>query len=169
MTRHVRQRKTQGTEYEFLLRFRLPDDSPDPEAWLEQLHHAGCDDAAIGIGRPGRIALEFTRSGTSAARAIRAAIADVVRAIPGVRLIEIAPDHVGVADIADVMGVSRQRARIVIETSASFPLPIHDGRQALFHLAPVLEWLRHDGRRTVDAPYLETARAAMQLNLERHG
>lgn len=171
MTQQLRRKsaRVSATEYEFLLRFRLPDDRPDPESWLEALDAAGCDDATIGIGRLGRIALEFSRASTSAAKAIRSALADVERAIPGARLIEVAPDHVGVADIADVLGVSRQRARMVIETTDTFPLPIHDGRIALFHLAPVLEWLRHDGRRTVDAPYLETARAAMRLNLERTG
>lgn len=155
------------TEYDFSLSFRLPDSGTDPEAYVGALLKAGCDDATAGIGRRGRISLDFTRAGRSAEAAMASAIAAVARAIPGAELIEVAPDYAGVAEIAEVMGVSRQRARALIDATQSFPLPVHEGSSAIYHLAPVLEWLERSDRRTVARTYLETARAAMRLNVAR--
>ena len=53
-------------EYTFTLRYQLPDRSIDPDILLEQLGAAGCEDALVGMGLPGRIALEFTREASSA-------------------------------------------------------------------------------------------------------
>lgn len=50
----------------------------------------GRDDALIGVGLPGRLALEFVREAHSAHEAIEGAIEDVRRAIPNARLIETA-------------------------------------------------------------------------------
>lgn len=151
--------------YDFSLSFRLPDSGSDPEQWLGAIVAAGCDDATVGVGRLGRIALDFTRAARSAGAAMKSAVADVTRAIPGAELIEVAPDYAGVADIAEVMGVSRQRVRALIDSKAGFPLPVHEGSSALYHLAPVLEWLERNEHRTVAPAYLETARAAMRLNV----
>ncbi|MDZ4257899.1 MAG: hypothetical protein U0974_09275 [Gemmatimonadales bacterium] len=83
-------------EYDFTLRFRLPEDSPDPEAHLGALLDTGCDDATVGIGRSGRISLEFTREGRTARATMNGAIRDIKRAIPGAELLEVAPDFVRV-------------------------------------------------------------------------
>lgn len=71
-------------EYEFTLRFRLDpaDAASDVDDILERLGEVGCMDALVGIGAPGKIVLDFTRSATSLAEAIRIAIADVESAIP---------------------------------------------------------------------------------------
>ncbi len=45
--------------YEFQLKFKLPDTSNNPEELVEQHAEAGCDDALIGIGQKGRIALNL--------------------------------------------------------------------------------------------------------------
>jgi len=45
-------------EYKFTLKFSLQD---NPDAYIEKLGIEGCDDALIGIGQSGRIALNFTR------------------------------------------------------------------------------------------------------------
>ncbi|EJR8320695.1 DNA-binding protein, partial [Escherichia coli] len=42
-------------EYTFTLKYQLADDDRDPEALVERLGEAGCDDALIGIGQPGRL------------------------------------------------------------------------------------------------------------------
>jgi hypothetical protein len=89
----------------------LADDDRDPEALVERLGEAGCDDALIGIGQPGRLALEFTREAESAEEAVRSALADVRGAVPLARLIEVAPDLVGLTDVAEIVGVSRQNMR----------------------------------------------------------
>ena len=75
-------------EYTFLLKYQLSEADNDPDALVERLGEAGCDDALVGVGQPGRLALEFTREAESAQAAMRSALADVKRAIPSARLIE---------------------------------------------------------------------------------
>jgi len=75
-------------EYDFLLRFALSDQDVDPESCVDALYSAGCDDATIGIGQKGRIALNFTRKGNSATEAVSSAISDVRKAIPKAKLVE---------------------------------------------------------------------------------
>lgn len=79
-------------EFEFTLRFRLPAPDTDPESLLPALVAAGCDDATIGIGKRGHLAMTFTRSGSTLAEAIASAIRDVESAIPGAQLVEATPD-----------------------------------------------------------------------------
>jgi hypothetical protein len=72
--------------YEFTLKFALPDASQDPANYIEQLAQAGCDDALIGIGQQGRIALQFSREANTAFAAITSAIKDVKTAIPRAKI-----------------------------------------------------------------------------------
>src|SRR5210317_1512390 len=94
--------------FNFTLRFALGAHDADPQLFVERLLAEGCDDALIGLGRPGRIALDFTREASSAADAILSALADVQRAIPEAKLVEATPDLVGLTDIANLLGFSRQ-------------------------------------------------------------
>ena len=89
------------------VKYQLTEADQDLQAVVERLGEAGCDDALVGIGQPGRLALEFTREGPSAA-AMRSALADVQRAVPSARLIEAAPDLVGLTNVAQIAGGSRQ-------------------------------------------------------------
>ena len=98
-------------EYTFTLKYQLADHDGNPDNLVEQLGEAGCDDALVGIGQPGRLALEFTREADSAHVAVRSALADVRRAIPSAKLIEAAPDFVGLTDVAEIVGMSRQNMR----------------------------------------------------------
>jgi predicted DNA-binding transcriptional regulator AlpA len=122
----------------------------------------------VGIGQPGRIALEFTREADNAFAALTSALSDVKRAIPSARLIEAAPDLVGLTDIASLMGVSRQNMRkLAINNCATFPAPVHEGSAALWHLADVLRWLlKRDGYR-VTPETLDVAATAKQLNIAK--
>jgi hypothetical protein len=153
-------------EYEFSFRFKLPADAPPPEELVERLGAAGCDDAVVGTGQPGRIALQFSRHGKSADHAMLSALRDVKRALPGVELIEAGPDMVGLSDIAELLGVSRQNMRkLWLSHPASFPAPMHDGSAALWRLAPVLRWLEERGQRPIERRLVEVAQAAMHMNL----
>ena len=40
-------------EYEFTLKFRLPEPGTDPEKFIGALAETGCDDALVGIGQQG--------------------------------------------------------------------------------------------------------------------
>lgn len=154
--------------YVFTLKYRLPPDATDMDALVERLAEAGCDDSLIGTGLPGRIALEFTREAASAHQALQSALGDVGRAVPGVELIEASPDIVGLSDVAELIGVSRQNMRKLMLTHAGgFPAPMHDGSTSLWHLADILAWLVDRGGYDVDAVVMETCVAAMKVNVAK--
>lgn len=83
-----RRRRREGT-HAFTIRCQLPTDEADPADFVDALADAGCTDATIGMGRPGHIALLFTRSAPSYTQAIASAIRDVTAAIPGARQVEV--------------------------------------------------------------------------------
>lgn len=70
------------------LKYQLMPDETDIDALVDRLAEEGYDDALVGVGQPGRIALEFIREAPSADDAIEGAIEDVRRAVPNARLIE---------------------------------------------------------------------------------
>lgn len=108
------------------------------------------------------------REASSAKQAILSALEDVKRAIPDAELIEVSPDLAGLSDIAELVGVSRQNMRkLMIEHAATFPAPVHDGSTAVWHLAPVLEWLNGQIGYAIDKHLLDIARVAMQINLAK--
>jgi hypothetical protein len=155
-------------EFDFLLKFDLPDVESDPETLVDALYEAGCDDATIGIGQHGRIALNFTREAATALDAVASAIADVKKAIPGAGLVEATPDFVGLTDIAEILGCSRQNIRkLVIGNKSIFPSPIHEGSSALWHLAKVLPWFKAKGYYQIEDNLIEISSANMQVNIAR--
>ena len=155
-------------EYIFTLKYQFTEHDNDPDELVERLGEAGCDDALVGIGQPGRLALEFTREAESAQEAVRSALADVKRAIPSAKLVEAVPDFVGLTDVAEIMGVSRQAMRkLMLSHAATFPAPVHEGSASIWHLAEVLGWLEEKGGYALERKMLETARAALEVNLAR--
>ena len=126
-------------EYEFTLKYRLADAAENPDQSIGALAKAGCEDALVGIGQHGRIALHFIRESETALDAISSAIEDIQQAIPDAKLVEATPDFVGVTDIANLFGVSRQYIRQLIQSKgASFPEPLHEGKPSLWHLTDIL-------------------------------
>jgi hypothetical protein len=77
-------------EFTLTLNYQLMSDDNDMGALVERLAEEGCDDALVGVGLPGRVALEFVPEAHSAHDAIERAIEDVRRALPNARLIEAA-------------------------------------------------------------------------------
>ncbi|NES20467.1 MAG: DNA-binding protein [Symploca sp. SIO3E6] len=86
-------------EYEFTLKFDLRNQYTEPTSFIDKLAENGCDDALIGIGKKGYIALDFIREADSGYDAVYSAISDVKKAIPHAILVEALPDIVGQADI----------------------------------------------------------------------
>ncbi len=157
-------------EYTFTLKYQLADEDRDPDALVERLGEAGCDDALVGIGQPGRLALEFTREATDADAAVRSALADVRSAIPSAKLIEVAPDLVGLTDVADIVGVSRQNMRkLMLAHPGSFPAPVHEGSASIWHLADVLTWLQAKGGYSLAKDVLDVSQVALQVNVAKEG
>jgi len=154
-------------EYTFTLKYQLAADDRDPASIVERLGAAGCDDALVGTGVAGRIALAFTREADSAETALHSALEDVRRAIPGARLTEAGPDYVGLTDVADLLEMSRQNMRkLMLNHPASFPPPVHEGSASVWRLADLLGWFAARGY-TLDPALVETASAARQVNLAK--
>jgi len=152
--------------YEFDLYFLLATPNDDPESHLCRLLEEECDDAGVGIGRHGSIGLMFVREAPSASEAVLSAIAAVKRAIPGATLIEIAPDLVGLTDVAELLGCSRQNVRqLVFDGEPNPPSSVYSGRPMLWHLADLLCWLREQKRYPVADDLIELAELTRQVNL----
>ena len=95
-------------------------------------------------------------------------IQNIKEAIPEATLIEAAPDLVGLSDIAEVLGYSRQNIRkLMMNNLASFPTPIHEGKTILWHLSSILTWVKESGRYDVDELLLDVARTTMQINIAK--
>ncbi len=73
-------------DYTFTLTFDLPPAISDADNLLSRLAAAGCTDALVGLGVPGRVSLEFVREASSEQAAHQSAVAAVERALPGVVL-----------------------------------------------------------------------------------
>lgn len=95
-------------EFEFDLVFALPAKVEEGQL-LDALFEAGCDDAVIGLGAPGLVALAFRREGDDAEAVIAAAVGRVTPALgDGSKLREVRPDLVSLADVAARLQVTRQ-------------------------------------------------------------
>lgn len=154
-------------EYDFDLKFALPNPDADPEEFVDALYEAGCDDATVGLGQIGRVSLSFTREATSAQDAFTSAVESVTKAIPGAKLIEAAPDYVGVTDIAGIVGCSRQNIRKILIENRSAPPPVYSGTTGIWHLANVLNWLKPRGSFKVDDRLIEISFVTMKANVAK--
>lgn len=154
-------------EYTFTLKYQLAKQDCNLDELIERLGAAGCDDALVGTGQKGRLALEFTRTAANAKEAVYSALSDVKRAIPSARLIEAGPDLVGLTDVAQLIGVSRQNMRkLTLNHQSSFPAPIHEGSStSIWHLADILAWLNDRGTYHLSKILLDTAQATLEVNI----
>lgn len=155
-------------EYEFTLKFSLPISEFRASDYVERLYENGCDDALIGVGAKGYIALDFIREAGSAYAAVASAITDVKNVIPDATLIEATPDFVGLTDAAKILGCSRQNIRnIIVKGAPRSPLPVYEGTPSIWHLADILIWLREEKTYAIDDSLLEIAKTNMNLNIAR--
>lgn len=155
-------------EYTFTLKYRLAAEDCDRDELVERLGAAGCTDAVVGIGQAGRLALAFTREADNAEAALKSALQDVKVTIPTATLIEAAPDFVGLTDVADTIGVTRQNMRkLMLSNSSTFPSPVHEGSATVWHLADILEWLSAKGSYSLEPTVQDVARTTMQINLTK--
>jgi hypothetical protein len=153
-------------QYDFTLKFNLEYSLADPDDLIERLYAGGCDDALIGVGNKEYVALNFIREASSAYEAISSAINDVKKAVPGVTLIEAAPDLVGLTDAAKILGYTQQHMRnLTLESNSKFPIPVYEGTHSIWHLAEILIWLREDRRHSIDDALLDIAQTNMNINI----
>jgi hypothetical protein len=153
-------------EYDFTLKFSLQNSQFDPEVYVEKLYECGCEDALIGVGKKGYIALNFLREAPSAYEAISSAIFDVKKVIPKATLIEATPDFVGLTDAAKILGCTRQNMRkLIVTDELRSPLPVYEGKPSIWHLAEILIWLREVKMYSIDDALIEIAKTNMNLNI----
>ena len=155
-------------EFQFKLMYRLAGSDSNQEEIVERLGESGCTDALIGTGVPGRIALDFHREADNAEAALLSAMQDVKRAVPCATLIEAGPDLVGLTDVAGLVKVTRQNIRKLSMNHSSFPMPVHSGTSAIYHLGDVLDWLMSRGNYPITPGVLDVARTTQQINLARN-
>ena len=100
--------------------------------------------------------------------AIFSALEEVKDAIPVAKLVEVAPDFVGLSDVAEFVGVTRQNMRkLMLTHNKSFPVALHEGSAAIWHLSPVLKWLKERADYQIEPSLIEVAHMAMQINLAK--
>lgn len=166
------------TEYEFVLRFQLPAENDQPDEFLDSLYEAGCSDAVIGVGLPGYLALDFSREAVSAQDAVQSAIANVQKAIPAAKLIEVSPDLLNTSEIADLVSsrvgkITRQAMRKyafgqVAKVKSRFPAAAVSSSSPLWHVDEVIDWLVENNKANnpVKACELrETSKVARAMNV----
>ena len=154
-------------EYRFALRYQWTSSNDEVEQLIERLGAGGCDDALIGLGHPGRIAMEFSREAVDAESAIRSALENVSAVSNDLHLIEVAPDLVGLTDAAEWVGISRQGMRkLMLSHWQTFPRPVHEGSVSIWHLADILSWFEARGGYSIDSRISEIGELARRINLE---
>ncbi|PCI45644.1 MAG: DNA-binding protein [Moraxellaceae bacterium] len=165
-------------EYEFVLRFQLPESDDQPEQYLDALYEAGCDDATVGVGLPGYIGLDFCREADSAEKAFASAITDVKSAIPNAKLTEVTPDLLNISEIADLISsrlqkISRQAMRKyaygqVAKMKRRFPAAAVTSSSPLWHVDEVVIWLVENNKtdKTEAQKLFETSKTARTFNFK---
>lgn len=164
-------------EYEFVLRFQLPESEAQAEQYLDVLYEAGCDDATIGVGLPGYIGLDFCREADSAEQAVISAVNDVKRAIPDAKLTEVTPDLLNITEIADLISstlqkVSRQAMRKyafgqIAKMKSRFPAAAIMSSSPLWHVDEVVFWLIENNKadKVKAQRLIEISKTARALNV----
>ncbi|ASG63041.1 DNA-binding protein [Kluyvera genomosp. 3] len=145
----------------------ITNDTPGLE---DALYAAHCNDALICFYGTA-VYLDFDRESDSLEHAILSAIQDIESA-PGlnVRVESVDAALVGLSDIAELTGVSRQAIALLKDGargSGQFPGPVQrvKGNSPLWRWQKVVEWLVAEGRIPAQSPMVAHARTLDSLNL----
>ena len=117
----------------------------------DSLYEAGCDDALVCFYNQS-VYLMFDREAESFKGAIVSAVADVESASCGAKVISVdAGDLVGLSDIAELTGMSRQAIALLKDGkrgAGMFPTPVLrlEGKQPLWKWCQVAQWLSGQGK-----------------------
>lgn len=145
--------------FEFELVFALPPGDHDPIDLSNTVFEAGFDEALVGTGMKGLLAVELEQQGDDAETAILAAARRLMKVLPpGTLLREVRPDLVSLADVAERLDVKRQALqqrdmplpsvgglyRIDEIAAALFDMekPEPGKRRPRFSVGPIAKWLR---------------------------
>ncbi len=157
--------------YDFTLTYAVATPTVINDALTDALFEAGCDDALIGLGRPGFLAFDFRRDAVNAAEALASAQAAIQRVLPEATLVEAAPDLVNLSDMADLFGCTRQNmakyaAQPPSGARAPFPPPVVSATPPLWRLLDVVRWAHQEKLLKIAVPLTELAAETARLNLQ---
>ena len=96
-------------QFEFEIVFALPGSAHDPIEISNAVFEAGFEDAIVGTGIAGLVAVELEAEGEDAETVILKSARALIHVLPaGTRLREVRPDLVSLADVAKKIEVKRQ-------------------------------------------------------------
>ncbi|MBF0153513.1 MAG: DNA-binding protein [Magnetococcales bacterium] len=126
-----------------------------------KLYESGCDDSTVFTGIRSLVCVEFHRESASAKDAIHSATDDIMRAFPDTHILEARPDLVNMADIAELVGQSRQNIRKLVD----FPPPsANTATKPLWHLYLIVKWYMEKTGIQFDNTLAELSREAWMYN-----
>lgn len=141
----------------------------DTEGLEDALFASGCDDALICFYGTS-VWLEFDRECDTLSKAVLSAIRDIESAGINARVESVDSALVGLSDIAELTGLSRQAIALLKDGargSRNFPSPVQrvKGNSPLWRWKTVTDWLVSEGRVKADDPLVSNARVLDSLNL----
>lgn len=120
--------------FEFGLIFALPQGADDPVELSNAVYDAGYEDALVGSGIPGLLAVDVEAEGDDAECVILDTARRLLKTLPtGTRLREVRPDLVSLADVAEKLNVRRQALQ-----QRAMPLPSLGGLFRIDEVAAAL-------------------------------
>lgn len=141
----------------------------DTENLEDALFKNGCDDALLCFyGKS--VYLEFDREALSPDAAIRSAVEDVESAGLNARVESVDSALVGLSDIAELTGMSRQAIALLKDGArgqGNFPCPVQRlrGQSPLWDWAAVAVWLSQQGRLAAHPELAENAKTIVKWNV----
>lgn len=141
-------------------------DSPGLE---DALFSAGCDDALVCFYGTA-VFLEFDREEENLGKAVLSAIRNIESAGIGARVESVDSTLVGLSDIAELTGLTRQAIALLKDGargSRQFPGPVQrvKGNSPLWHWRTVVDWLAAEGRISSESPLIANAHVLDSINL----
>ncbi|MRS14846.1 DNA-binding protein [Enterobacteriaceae bacterium RIT691] len=141
----------------------------DTEGLEDALFTAGCDDALVCFYGTA-VYLEFDRHAPTLAQAVLSAIRDIESAGVRARVESVDSTLVGLSDIAELTGLTRQAIALLKEGargSRQFPGPVQrvTGNSPLWHWRTVVDWLAREARIPADSPLIANAHVLDSINL----
>jgi hypothetical protein len=136
----------------------------------DALFAAGCSDALVCFYGTA-VYLDFDRDSPSLEQALLSAISDVESAtLLNIRVESVDSTLVGLSDIAELTGVSRQAIALLKEGARGtgrFPGPVQrvKGNSPLWRWKSVVDWLVAEKRIAADSPMVANAQLLDNLNL----
>jgi hypothetical protein len=149
-------------DFEFTVTFSVPNLEWNEDYISNKIFGSGLNDALVLLGIRDVIGLEVFRSAPTAEEAIKSVTTDIRDVFSDAVILEVKPDLVSIADIASLVGQSRQNLRKLV----GFPPPTITGSKPFWHLFEIIRWYKTKGKIPFSDNAAETSKAAWIFNLQ---